>query len=133
MTRSVSALMSSLMKNMELGDVGSCVGSASVKPSPTKKAKATVCEEVSAGDIFPDDSASQVSGDASDLGEKDVKLNKASSKQKLAILKSRLPLLPIIMGEKLGREEAGVRKYMAPGKLDNADSKALRNYLRQVR
>lgn len=55
-----------------------------------------------------------------------------SSKQRLAVLKSRLPIQKFLAGEKMGREEGPVKKYLTNGKLAEPETKLLRNYIKQV-
>jgi hypothetical protein len=82
-------------------------------------------------DCEPGDSVSQIGGCASILGEEDPRLCR-TSKELLAVLKSKVPLAGWLAGEKLGRQERALQVYFKNGKLDECDMKLLRLHVKQV-
>lgn len=89
-------------------------------------------------DIGPGDPAFVVSGTDSALCDRENWASSAAfkrlpSKQKLAVLKSRLPIAAALLGKKKDREEGPVRKYITNGKLQQeTEVKLLRNYMMQA-
>jgi hypothetical protein len=53
-----------------------------------------------------------------------------NSRDKLAVLKAKLPLKLLMSGTKLGRQERNVRQYLANNSLEPQDAKLLRNYMK---
>ena len=53
-----------------------------------------------------------------------------NSREKLDILKAKLPLKQLMSGAKLGRQERNVRQYLGNQSLEPQDAKLLRNYLK---
>jgi len=53
-----------------------------------------------------------------------------NSREKLDMLKAKLPLRDLMSGAKLGRQERNVRQYLGNNSLDPQDAKLLRNYLK---
>lgn len=110
---------------------GRAQSSSAISPRPPLVANASV-----SADITSADSVSQVGGSNSNIDDdpnfEDVKFRSMTSGQKLAVLKTKLPLLDLLNGSKLGRSERAVYKYLSNGKLFDQDIKLLRNYLKQV-
>ena len=53
-----------------------------------------------------------------------------NSRDKLDVLKAKLPLKQLMSGAKLGRQERNVRQYLGNQSLEPQDTKLLRNYLK---
>ena len=53
-----------------------------------------------------------------------------NSREKLDVLKAKLPLKQLMSGAKLGRQERNVRQYLGNQSLEPQDAKLLRNYLK---
>ena len=77
--------------------------------------------------VDPGDSVSQA---GSQLGGEEDGMKGQTSAQRLALLKTKLPLPAIMEGKKLGRSEINAKKYLKDQKLDHGDNKLLRSYLK---
>jgi hypothetical protein len=87
-------------------------------PSPSK-ASAT-------GGYDDGDAASS----CADTQHEDAQSQGTQPADKLALLKAKLPLIQLMSGTKLGRQERNVRQYLSNNSLEPQDLKLLRNYLK---
>ena len=78
-------------------------------------------------------SVSQLGDDTEEQEHEEAKVKPhMTSAQVLHCLKRQMPIVALLRGEKLGRQDRNIRIYLSNGRLAETDLKLLRAYLKLV-